>query len=183
MTEDAKDKLTPAQRTAIAALRRPCVPFEQSPEEQKQAEEVRAGDPMSDGSIYLGSYSGKDWFVTAEDAKDKNGHDLKMDFNDAAKYAKNLKAHGHDDWKLPPGGAVPGEPDILNQMFNHKSTGAFRGTYDESGSASGWYWCTKKLQTKFGGGVWGRLFSIGTGAWRTKSAHISVRCVRSEPRP
>ena len=143
-----------------------------------EAKNLKPGDIASDGSIYLGLYRDKDWFVADRDAN------LVMNFNQAAQYARDLKAHGHEDWIVPPGLNDPKEPNILTEMFNHKRVGAFRGTYNESGnSTSGWYWSSTLSQSnnnnageqRFDNGHYEP--SIGL------TATLSVRCVRAVLRP
>lgn len=53
--------------------------------------------------------------------------------------AKKSKAHGHDDWIVPPGYDDPNrQPDILNAIFNSKSK---IGGFDVNGSSqSSLYW-------------------------------------------
>jgi len=146
----------------------------------KENTELKIGTKMADGTIYLGLYNEKDWFVAAEDAKDSNGKNLAPEFNAAVEYAKNLKAHGHDDWMLPPGKNDQKEPDILNEMFNNRSIGAFKGTYNEGDSwrdNSSWYWSSTKSDDpddrvevqQFGEGIRDRYLMY---------APVSVRAVR-----
>jgi hypothetical protein len=108
-----------------------------------ELEALEAGQKMADGTFYLGRFASKDgtqkdWFAAAEDAKDGKGKRLSLNFNKAAEYAKDSKAHGHDDWMLPSGYKDSKEPDILNAVFNNK---AKIGIFDETGSSpDGWYW-------------------------------------------
>ena len=102
------------------------------------------GQEMEDGTFYLGRFKGKDgkekdYFAAAEDAQDKKGKRLSLKFNKAAKYAKNAKVHGHDDWMVPTGWDDRNdEPDILNAIFNNK---AKIPGLDLTGShPAGWYW-------------------------------------------
>ena len=101
---------------------------------------------------------------------------LTMHFNQAAEYAKNLQAHGHHDWVVP-------DKDILNEMFNNKSAGAFKGTYNESGDRNyGWYWTSTQGQDN-PGWPWRQMFRDGNREWTHEFWRLSVRCVRSVPRP
>ena len=149
-----------------------------------EAENLKPGDLAADGSIYLGLYGDKDWFVADRDVKESNGREnLVMKFNQAAAYARDLRAHGHDDWILPPGADDPKEPDILTAMFNNTSVGAFRGTYDESGnSTSGWYW-SSTMSRNNPSEVLEKRFDDGYSQLVSGSPTISVRCVRAVPRP
>ena len=157
-------------------------------EQQKIAEEQRrwanpeVGDEMPDGTFYLGRFQSKDgtqkdWFAAAEDAQDGNGKRLSLNFNEAAEYARNSKAHGHDDWMVPPGYYDgKGEPDILNALFNNK---AKIGGFDETGSnPSGWYWSSSPY---YFNDVYARIqrFSDGDQFNDLKRYGLSVRFVRS----
>lgn len=136
------------------------------------------GETQPDGSIYLGYYNSKDWFVTATDAKDSKGKSLRLSFNAAASYAANLKVHGHDDWRMPPGQDDPNEPNILNKMFDERNTGSFKNTYNCSANYSHWYWSSTEdphdrnyaYQLRFEN-QWGHFYN--------KQDDISVRPVRS----
>jgi hypothetical protein len=132
-----------------------------------EAETLKPGDVAADGTIYLGLHKDKDWFVTDKDTN------LRMSFNAAAEYAQKLKAHGHDDWIVPPGENDPNEADILKAMFKSKNLGAFKNTY-----ADGWYWSSttssdKALQYNFNEG---RYLNY------SKTDAVNVRCVRAVPR-
>jgi hypothetical protein len=149
-----------------------------------EAENLKPGDLAADGSIYLGLYGDKDWFVADRDVKESNGREnLVMKFNQAAAYARDLRAHGHDDWILPPGADDPKEPNILSEMFNNKNLGAFRGTYNESGDGTyGWYW-SSTLQQSDSDRAFEKKFSDGTIDFLSVKHTLSVRCVRAVPRP
>jgi len=88
------------------------------------------GQTQPDGTIYLGYLLDpqdgqlKDCFTTAGDAKNAKGCRLRLNFNDAASYAKNLDAHGHDDWQAP-------ADYIMREQYLAKSTGDFNGTYKD----------------------------------------------------
>ncbi len=148
------------------------------------SEDLKIGAKMPDGTIYLGYHNKKDWFVATEDAKNASGKKLVMSFNEAAGYAKDLRAHGHADWRVPPGKNDYNEPDILGVMFNSKSVGAFKGTYDESGAhPSSWYWSssTHRDHAIYG---WEQRFSDGFhDSDFMDSVAASVRAVRAVPRP
>ncbi len=121
---------------------------------EKEANPER-GYQMADGSIYLGRFKGgngieKNWFVADKDIKSEGGKNLMLPFQEAARLARVSKAHGHDDWIVPPGsGDSDGRPDILGAMFNSKSTRAFEGTFSEDDSvSSGWYWSSSSSPEK-----------------------------------
>jgi hypothetical protein len=125
-------------------------------------EPTDAGKIMEDGTIYLGFYKDRDWYVTDKDAP------LRMNFNKAAEYARYLHQHGYSDWLVP-------DAEILTHMFNNKSSGNFAGSYGES-----YYWTSKADGDEINRG-WQVSFKHGsTGAYNDS---VQVRCVRSEPRP
>jgi hypothetical protein len=140
---------------------------------ESRAPEV--GQKMADGTFYLGQFASKDgaqkdWFAAAEDAKDDNGNRLSLSFNGAAEYAKNSKAHGHDDWGVPPSK----EPDILNELFNNK---AKIGGFDETDSdSSGYYWSSTFKYDKF---TRYQCLSDGCRYFTEKTLGLSLRLVRS----
>ena len=140
------------------------------------------GKKMNDGTFYLGRFKSKDgmvkdWFAAAEDAQNMNGRRLSLDFNDAVQYAQDSRAHGHDDWMLPPGpDDRKGEPDILNVMFNNKSKiGGFG--HDPADS---WYWSSSPYGINDAYPMIQR-FSDGKHDHAHESTWQSVRCVRSVP--
>lgn len=161
------NKPAPANDTAIAAA--------------KAALEV--GQLTAEG-IYIGRLKDKsgvekDYFASPTDAQDGNGKRLSLNFNKAAEYAKNSNALGHNDWTVPTGWSdKSGAPDVLNAMFNNKSTGAFKGTFDETGSyPSGWYWSSSPNYS-IGYAEIQRLSDGGQDSGG-KSHGLSVRLVRS----
>ncbi len=149
-----------------------------------KATTLEVGQLTKDG-VYIGRFKGedgtvKDWFADAKDARDANGKKLCLNFNDAAKYAKDSTALGHNDWVLPSGwNDYDGKPDILGAMFNNKSTGAFRGTFDETGSFPGsWYWTSS---TDGDSGTYAKIQRLNDGIHDPgfKPDALSVRLVRS----
>jgi hypothetical protein len=158
------------------------------------ARHLKSGEYASDGSIYLGYFKNKDWFVTAEDAKDAEGENLRMNFNAAAKYAKKLKAHGHDDWRVPPRTEERDKPNIMgqtnkgtnimNEMYMNRDTGAFIGTYDENHS----YWSSTACpydrdnadHASFD--KYTPMWMLADAQWWRKDAEFCVRPVRAQSR-
>jgi hypothetical protein len=141
-----------------------------------------AGQKMPDGTIYLGFYHGKDWYVTAQDAKDDDEKRLVLNFDAALKFAINLRAHTFNDWILPPSYEDRKECSILNQMFQNRHEGMFRGTYDERSSYSSvWYWSASS-HLNSAGAAWAQRFSDGCLRWCKKNDFFSVRCVRASVR-
>ncbi len=140
------------------------------------------GDQMSDGTFYLGVFIDKDgefknWFAAAEDAKAGNGERLTLNFNEAARYAKDLTAHGHDDWMVPPTNHDPdGADDILKKMFhNAKKIGGF-----EQKDPGYWSSSADPDQNSYGQYI---SFSNGCLTYDQKKSKCFVRCVRSTPLP
>jgi hypothetical protein len=86
------------------------------------------GDRMADRTVYAGISpdTRKPMYATPADAP------LTYTFNEAQKYASELDAHGHRDWRVP----TKGE---LSMLFENR---AAIGGFDESGSktAGSWYW-------------------------------------------
>jgi hypothetical protein len=112
------------------------------------------GDVAADGSIYLGKHKGKHWFATAEDARGADGKRLQMTFNAASAYAKNLSAHGRNDWSLP-------DMKILRELFGAADKGAFKGTFEtRSYWPHNFYW-TSELEKD-------------PGTTRMQTGHIDV---------
>jgi hypothetical protein len=121
---------------------------------------------MPDGTIYLGKFRSVRWFVMDRDAKKP------MSYDEAQKYARNLKAHGHADWVIP-------DQNILEQMFGNRHKGAFNGSYNEHNNfSSGWYWSSTQ-NAKFTNNRIGQRFSNGNSGWIPTSSTFSVRLVRA----
>jgi hypothetical protein len=148
----------------------------------EEVENAMCGDQMSDGTFYLGIFIDKDgeeknWFVAAEDAKDGNGERLMLDFNEAAQYAKDLTAHGHNDWMVPPTYDDPdGADDILKEMYDNPDEGF------EDRDDIAWYWSSSADPDADGSA---RLLSFFDGCQTldVKDYKFLVRCVRSAPIP
>ena len=122
----------------------------------------RPGDRMEDGSIYAGVSpdTGKPMYATPADAT------LTYTFNQAQKYAAELDAHGHQDWRVP----TKGE---LNVLYNNR---AAIGGFNESGSfPAGWYWSSSQGSNN---GAWDQRFSDGHQDVFFKLNDSSLRCVR-----
>jgi hypothetical protein len=171
ISADFIDKLTKKCNANTVFRRRPV---------NQNGRTLAAGDIATDGSIYLGYYQDKDWFVTAQNAKDPNGNALRMDFNGAAQYAKNLKAHGHDDWRIPSGSDDLNEPDILKEMYKNSAIGAFRDSFDTVNNIY-WYWSSTPSRSDYHKAN-ERNFSSGSAIFWSKDDKISVRPVRAQSR-
>lgn len=123
----------------------------------------KIGDPMPDGTILCGISpdTNKPMYATPADAP------LTYTFNEATAYAKQLDAHGHQDWR-PPTKAE------LNVLFNNR---AAIGGFNLTGSnPAGWYWSAS--QGDIWWGAWGQRFSDGGQDFNAKGGPSSLRCVR-----
>jgi Protein of unknown function (DUF1566) len=140
----------------------------------KTASAPKPGDKMPDGSVYAGISpdSGEAMYVTPGDAPQQTT------FNQAAKYAAALDAHGHNDWHLP-------TEAELREIYKNRNEGALNGTFNESaGSGTAhWYWsCTEDRENP--SGVYGVDFTDGGDVWSLKgSSSLSSRPLRLERRP
>ncbi len=142
---------------------------------------------VEDGSIYLGRFKDsdgkrKDWYAAAEDATDKKGNRLLLEFQQAAKYAKKSKAHGHHDWMVPPGHwDRDGRPDILNEIFNSKSK--INGLNVSGADFDTMYWSSSptNISNSDDGCANVQWFNNGHQTFESKWHDLSVRLVRSVP--
>jgi hypothetical protein len=155
------------------------VRMDESPKKKAEAAvtsgEPAVGDKMPDGTIFAGISpdTNKPMYVTAEDAT------MSMDFNAAAKYAKKLKAHGHNDWRVP-------SKAELNVLFQNREKGALKGALNLTGSLpDGWYWSSSfnyysELRQRLikDDCPWRQHFKKGYQKQVTKDGTASVRCVR-----
>jgi hypothetical protein len=123
----------------------------------------RIGGEMEDGTILAGFYEGKPLYTTPRDAPGT------YTFNEAAKYAKNLDAHGHHDFHAPSKGE-------LNVLWENRNKGKLAGTFNETGSdPAGWYWSSSQNGFNF---AWAQRFSVGHQDYSGKLYDSSLRCVR-----
>jgi ATP-dependent Clp protease ATP-binding subunit ClpA len=122
---------------------------------------------MPDGTIFAGVSpdTGKPMYVAPADAP------LRMTFAEAKKYAAELDACGHKDWRLP-------TKAELGVLFNNR---AAIGGFDASGAVpAGWYWSASQYDTW---NAWVQRFSDGYHGYNLKSHDSSLRCVRSVEHP
>jgi hypothetical protein len=130
---------------------------------------LKIGDRMLDGTIYVGVSpdSGKAFYAAAADTP------LMMTFKYAARYAENLDACGHKDWRLP-------TRNELELMFaNRHAIGGFNKVRDAE--RSNWYWSSTEHR-KHPSLVWCFVVTGGISCWTPKDyACQSSRAVRSEP--
>ena len=125
-------------------------------------QEMKIGDEMEDGTILAGYYESRPLYAMPKDAPGT------YTFNEAAKYAKNLDAHGHHDFHAP----SKGEMKVL---WENRYKGKLAGTFDETSSGpAGWYWSSSPYC--FGG--WAQRFSDGYQDGILRSNDSSLRCVR-----
>jgi hypothetical protein len=123
----------------------------------------RPGDKMADGTIYAGISpdTNKPMYATPADAQ------LTYTFNQAQKYAAQLDANGHKDWRVP-------TKRELGVLFNNRT--AICG-FDVTGSLPArWYWSSS--QSNFTT-AWAQRFSDGHQFFNFgKDGASSLRCVR-----
>ena len=120
------------------------------------------GDKMEDGTVYAGISpdTNKPMYATPADAP------LTYTFNQAQKYAEQLDAHGHKDWRAP-------TKAELNVLFKNR---AAIGGFNETGSnPAGWYWSSSQYNLI---SAWGQRFSDGHQDGYIKFNDSSLRCVR-----
>lgn len=134
-----------------------------------QASTVKAepeiGDVMKDGTIYAGisPETGKPMYAAPTDAP------VRMDIEDAEKYAKKLEVGDKKDFRVPSKGE-------LNVLFQNKEKGALKGTFNTVASSdTSSYWSTTRFQS---GSRWGQKFSDGDQDFRYRLDRYSVRCIR-----
>ena len=127
-----------------------------------EAPEPEIGDKMPDGTVFAGISpdTSKPMYATPADAP------LTYTFNEARAYAKELAAHGHQDWRVP-------TKAELNVLFNNRAAiGGFNLT---GSSAAGWYWSASQHDE------WtarDQRFRDGYQFNNIKVIHSSLRCVR-----
>lgn len=129
---------------------------------------VPFADEMEDGTILAGISpdTGRPMYTTLADAP------LTYTADQAEKYANNLEAHGHKDWREP----TVGE---LNMLFQNR---AAIGGFNISGQFScGWYRAASSpspLSRLFRDASLAKRFSDGTETNYLNSKSTSLRCVR-----
>jgi len=128
----------------------------------KSAPEI--GDELEDGTVYAGISpdTGEKMYATAADAPGT------YTFNEAAKYAKNLDANGHHDFRAP-------SKSELNVLWENRNKGKLKGTFNETGSyPAGWYWSSSPTYDYLG---WAQRFRDGY-QYDGRDNDSSLRCVR-----
>ena len=91
-------------------------------------QQLAVGDKMPDGTIFAGISpdTHQPMYAVPADAS------ISMDFNEAAKYAAKLDAHGHEDWRVP----TKAELDVL---FQNREKGALKGTFNSGADVTCYY--------------------------------------------
>ena len=120
------------------------------------------GDKMEDGTVYAGISpdTNKPMYATPAHAP------LTYTFNQAQKYAEQLDAYGHKDWRAP-------TKAELNVLFKNR---AAIGGFNETGSSpAGWYWSSSQYDFY---DAWDQRFSDGYQNFDYKDYGSSLRCVR-----
>jgi hypothetical protein len=126
------------------------------------------GDEMEDGTIYAGISpdTGKPMYATPSDAPGT------YTFNESARYAKNLDAHGHKDWRPP-------SNDELFVLYANRHKGKLKETFEETRWGPAEYW-SSSLTTydtvKANGHYY--YFSFGSQFDTTMHRTAHLRCVR-----
>jgi len=121
------------------------------------------GALMPDGTIHAGisPNTGKAMYATPTDAP------LTMKFNKAQKYAANLNAYGHQDWRVP----TKAELSVL--FHNRAAIGGFNLT---GSGPVGRYWSSSPYPLWLN--AWGQVFNgPSQHCWNT-FFRTAVRCVR-----
>ena len=137
------------------------------------AAEAKIGDVLDDKTVYAGELNGKKIYAMPQDAKQTDGANLTMTFNEAAKYAEKLNAEnylGHYDWRVP-------TREELNVLHENKDKGALKDTFNLTGSlTAGSYRSSTPLIDIL---AYVQEFSTGHRYSYGRDDHSSVRCVRS----
>jgi hypothetical protein len=133
-------------------------PANDSAAKGKTAPEI--GDEMEDGTILAGYYEGKALYARP---RDESGT---YTFNEAAKQAKNVGGGFH----------VPSKGE-LNVLWENRSKGKLKGTFNETGSdPAGWYWSSTPNNVYY---AWAQRFSDGDqGNVSLRGDDSSLRLVR-----
>lgn len=119
---------------------------------------LQPGDAMPDGTIYAGKSPDKrkPMYTTPADAPQP------MDFHGAETYARDLKDHGQNDWRLP------SQAELKVLYKNRAAIGGFVGSD---------YW-SSTTWGKAGLGIWGHDFANGEPKRYITLKTLSLRCVR-----
>ena len=121
------------------------------------------GEVMKDGSVFAGISpdTGKRMYTTPQDSP------LRQAWDDAKKYASELRAHGRKDWRMP----TQGE---LRVLFNNRA--AIKNFDVDYVSPKTWYWSSTVEKDAFYARV--QCFSNSVEGYNPKHMMSSLRCVR-----
>ncbi|MDP2619167.1 MAG: hypothetical protein Q8P46_03160 [Hyphomicrobiales bacterium] len=124
-----------------------------------------AGQQCTDRTFFLGrTIDGlTNIYTTAKDTSP-----VLLSWLNAGDHCRNLRAHGHDDWMLPP-------PEELGLLFVHR--GALANLAPGNSVPAGPHWTSREHPDRL---VLAAAISIRTAdlAWLHKQNTLSVRCVR-----
>jgi Protein of unknown function (DUF1566) len=132
--------------------------------------EIEPGERMADGTVYAGISpdTKRPMYTTPADGLSRRWlrtPRLFYTFAQARKYAEELDAHGHKDWRVPTRAE-------LKVLFSNR---AVIGGFNETGLGdAGWYWSSSETSLL----AWGQRFSDGRRGDDFKIFASSVRCVR-----
>ncbi len=73
---------------------------------------------------------------------DSSGQRLCLEFNAAARIAREADTLGHKDWALPPSDwhySSKDQLNVLGKMFDGRNEGAFKGTFSQSQIKRGFF--------------------------------------------
>jgi len=111
--------------------------------------DIQIGDEMEDGTILAGYYEGKPLYTTQADAP--GGYNYRQ----AEKYAKNVKAHGLSELRMPNKGE-------LNVLYENRNKGKLKGTFNQTGAEeAGYYWSSSRKDCMELRDAWAQKFSDG----------------------
>jgi hypothetical protein len=120
------------------------------------------GSIMADGTVYSGISSDtlKPVYTTTKDAPGRYA------WGAATRYCDDLKAGGHDDWR------VPNKPELATLFDNRAAIGGFNRTGQ---CGAGWYWSATPALENY---AWSQRFSDGNQNVNDEDTRSSLRCVR-----
>lgn len=138
-------------------------------------ENMKPGQKIEDGSIYVGFHDNLDWYATDKDAFGADGKRLSLSFKEAAEYVQNLDAHGHRDWQIPTATVLIEMQKIRNKGNLYASFLVCEEVYDQA----------RYLSSTRPSGSYMQLINFSSGACSNDyaSAKTFLRPVRPVPRP
>ena len=160
MAEEDKKPVTEAQKEAARLMSDRLSKLKKTPPADGEI-----GCRMPDGTIFAGISpdTNQPMYAAPADAS------ICMNFNEAAKYAKNLDVGGKKDFRVP----SRAELDVL---FQNREKGFLKGTFNTSGdNTEGWYWTSAPEHEIY---AWSQRFSDGYKMNDNMYGRSSVRCIR-----